>query len=406
MSAALEAQPESSLQSATSRPRVQILSAPAVEAHGDAARPHILLAVDQFARALGGGERIALKLAGLLPQYGYRVSVLTLGAHPETPILSTANSFPVYVLPLRRAYGREAISAAVDLRRFLREQKVALVQTFFESSDLWVGPIAKLFAGAKLIWSRRDMGILRERKHEMAYRLMARLPDKVFAVSEQVRKYTVEVDRVPDERVETLYNGLDLERWSRLTRTAEDLHDPVIVTVGNIRHVKGHDIFLRAAAIVADKFPRARFSIAGEVLDTKFYSELQNLAQELGIAQQISFAGGVTDLPEFLHDATLFVLPSRSEGFSNAIIEGMAAGLPVVATDVGGNAEAVQDGITGRIVPPENVEALASAMLEILENPDRARAMAEAGRRRVEERFTTQAMMKQLTAAYQSLLAK
>jgi glycosyltransferase involved in cell wall biosynthesis len=383
---------------------VQLLCSASGQNRGDAARPHILLAVDQFTRALGGGERIALKLAGLLPQYGYRASVLTLGAHPESPVLRSADSFPIYVLPLKRTYGSDALSAAADLRRFLRQQNVALVQTFFESSDLWVGPIAKLFAGTKLIWSRRDMGILRGRKHVIGYRMMARLPDKVFAVSEQVRRYTIEVDHVPAARVETLYNGLDLARWSTLTRAAADPQLPVIVTVGNIRRVKGHDVFLRAAAIVARKFPRARFSIAGEVLEPEFYAELQRLAQQLGIAQQVSFPGGVTDLAAFLGDATLFVLPSRSEGFSNAIIEAMAAGLPVVATDVGGNAEAVLDGITGRIVPPEDVEALATAMLELLQNPDRAQRMAEAGRQRVEERFTTEAMMKQLTAAYHGLL--
>lgn len=248
------------------------------------------------------------------------------------------------------------------------------------------------------------MGILRERKHEIAYRVMARLPDKVFAVSEQVRRYTIDVDRVPADRVETLYNGLDLSRWSTVTRAAVDPQLPLIVTVGNIRRVKGHDVFLRAAAIVVSKFPRARFSIAGEVLDAEFFAELQGLAQQLGIAQQVSFPGGVTDLPSFFRGAGLFVLPSRSEGFSNAIIEAMAAELPVVATDVGGNAEAVVDGTTGRIVPPEDVDALAAAMLELLENPERARAMAEAGRGRVKERFTTEAMMKQLTAAYHGLL--
>ncbi len=176
--------------------------------------------------------------------------------------------------------------------------------------------------------------------------------------------------------------------------------------MGNIRRVKGHDVFVRAAAIVAGKFPRARFSIAGEVLEPEFYAELQNLAQQLGIASQLSFAGGVSDLPAFLGDASMFVLPSRSEGFSNAIIEAMAASLPVVATDVGGNAEAVLEGVTGRIVPPEDVDALVSAVLETLENPEEARAMAEAGRQRVQERFTTEAMMRQLTATYQSLLAK
>ena len=372
---------------------------------GDVAQPHVLLAVDQFPRALGGGERIVLRLARLLPRYGYRVSILTLGVHRESAVLRTPFPCPVYLLPLTRTYGREAVSGAIVLRRFLREQHIAIVQTFFESSDLWVGPVAKILAGSKLIWSRRDMGILRQRKHKLAYRVMAHLPDKVFAVSEQVRNYTIQVDRVPAVRVQTLYNGLDLASWSNIRSSLTNPTAPVIVTVGNIRRVKGHDVLIRAAAIVASKFSGVRFSIAGEVLEPDFYNELQQLAQRLGISEQISFTGEITELSSFLASATLFVLPSRSEGFSNAIVEAMAAGLPVIASDVGGNTEAVIDDTTGRIVPPEDVGALASAMLEMLGNPDRARAMGNAGRRRVEQHFTTEAMMKQLTAAYQGLLA-
>lgn len=396
---------ESSLGSVSSQSGVRLLVSPAAGVTTAASgSPHVLLVVDQFSRALGGGERVALRLAALLPELGYNVSMLALHVDPDSPALSAAPGCPIYVLPLSSTLGMTAFRDAIKLRRFLRDQQIVLVQTFFESSDLWVGPVAKLLAGTRLIWSRRDMGILRQPKHSAAYRLMAHLPDKVFAVSEQVRKFTIDVDRVPARRVETLYNGLDLARWSSLVRSESDPQAPVIATLGNIRRVKGHDILIRAAAVVAKRFPGARFNIAGEVLDPEFYAELQELAQQLGVSQQVQFVGGVTDLPAFFGDAALFVLPSRSEGFSNAIIEAMAASLPVVATDVGGNAEAVAEGVTGGIVPAEDVDALAAAMLAMLENPERARAMGRAGRLRAEERFTIEAMMKQLTDAYDSLL--
>jgi glycosyltransferase involved in cell wall biosynthesis len=361
------------------------------------------LAVDQFPRALGGGERVALRLARLLPRYGYNVSMLTLAIDPESSVLRDAAPCPIYLLPLRRTYDVDALRAALELGRFLRAQKIRLVQTFFESSDLWAGPIAKGMADAKLIWSRRDMGILRDRKHRLAYRMMARLPDHVFAVSEQVRQYSLDVDGIPAERVETLYNGLDLAPWLEEDRTSRPVA-PMVVTVGNIRRVKGHDVFVRAAAVVAREFPEARFSIAGEVLEPEFYAELQSLVQEMKLGERFRFAGGVNDLRTFLGEASVFVLPSRSEGFSNAIVEAMAAGLPVVATDVGGNAEAVADGVTGRVVAAEDVEALAAAMREMLAHPERAEGMGKAGRQRVAERFTTEAMMRQLTAAYERVL--
>src|SRR6202012_4391041 len=140
-----------------------------------AALPHVLLVLDQFSKTLGGGERIVLRLASLLPHYGYRASILTFFADPASPGLQSPPC-PIYLLPLRRTYDFSALRAAFELRRFLRQQHVQIVQTFFESSDLWAGFVTKAMSDARLIWSRRDMGILRDRKHEVAYRLMAGVP--------------------------------------------------------------------------------------------------------------------------------------------------------------------------------------------------------------------------------------
>ena len=369
----------------------------------DAALPHVLLVVDQFSRNLGGGERIALKLAALLPQYGYRASILTFSADPASTIFESAPC-PVYLLPLQRTYDLAAFKGALALRDFLKREKILIVQTFFESSDIWAGFVTKSLSNAKLIWSRRDMGILRAQKHEIAYRLMARFPDAVFAVSELVRQHCIEEDRIDPDRVQTVYNGLDLADWdiSQSVLPRDKFH---ITTIGNIRHVKGHDVFIRAAAAIAPRFPNACFSIAGGVLEPAYFEELHALVRDLNLGNRFHFAGGITDLRQHLTAADIFVLPSRSEGFSNAIVEAMAASLPVVATNVGGNAEAVEDGVSGLIVPAEDPNALAAAITQLLANPAKAKAMGVAGKRRVAERFTTEAMMMQTTATYRRLLA-
>ncbi|MGH9597639.1 MAG: glycosyltransferase, partial [Edaphobacter sp.] len=309
-------------------------------ADGDAL-PHVLLVLDQFPKTLGGGERIALKLAALLPQYGYRASILTFSAHPESGGLQSPPC-PVYLLPLQRVYDLSALRAALELRQFLKEQRIQIVQTFFESSDLWAGFVAKTMSRAKVIWSRRDMGILRARKHDIAYKVMSGMPDGVFAVSEKVRQHCISVDRIDASRVQTIYNGLDLADWSMVSDTTKPSEQFVVATVGNIRRVKGHDVFIRAAACVVQHFPHVSFRIAGDVLETSYFQELQTLVHDLNLADNVHFDGGVANLREYLSTADIFVLPSRSEGFSNAIIEAMAASLPVVATDVGGNAEAVE----------------------------------------------------------------
>jgi glycosyltransferase involved in cell wall biosynthesis len=369
------------------------------------ALPHILLVLDQLPQTLGGGERIVLKLAALLPQYGYRASILAFSVHPECAAIESSPC-PIYVLPLQCTYNLTALRAGLAFRRFLKEQQIDIVQTFFESSDLWAGFVTKTTSHAKLIWSRRDMGILRGPKHRIAYRLMAGAPDAVFAVSEQVRRHCIEVDRINPDLVLTIYNGLDLSDWNTVSRphkTSEGLH---VTTVGNIRRVKGHDIFIKAAALIVQHFPETRFSIAGDVLEPEYFAELQILIRDLGLSSQFRFTGGIKNLSEHLGGADIFVLPSRSEGFSNAIVEAMAASVPVVATDVGGNAEAVKDGVNGFIVPSEDPAALSSAILQLLSDLPRAKAMGEAGRALAAEKFTLKAMMNRITGTYESLLSR
>jgi len=366
--------------------------------------PHVLLVVDQFPKALGGGERILLKIASLLPGYGFRVSILTFFVHPESPALTLAPC-PIYLLPLTRTYDWNAMRAAIVLRRFLRENKVEIVQTFFESSDLWAGFVAKTVPAVSLIWSRRDMGILRSRKHQIAYGLMAKAPDRVFAVSEQVRRHCIEIDKIEAERVLTIYNGIRLDsREANLRSEARD--GRVIATVGNVRRIKGHDVLIRAMAEIASRFPDASLQIAGEVLEKDYFAELLSLVEELGLSERVNFVGGVKDVQGFLSGVDIFILPSRSEGFSNAIIEAMAASLPVVATNVGGNAEAVEDTTSGLIVPPEDVHALSEAMTRLLERPAEAVEMGRAGLRIIRERFTEEAMMRRIVEVYRDLIGK
>jgi glycosyltransferase involved in cell wall biosynthesis len=371
----------------------------------DPSWPHVLLVLDQIPKSLGGGERIVLRLAALLPQHGYRVSILSFSAHPESSALQSPPC-PIYLLPLKRTYDLTAFRAALDLRRFIQQHRIQIVQTFFESSDLWAGGITKLMSSAKLIWSRRDMGILRTRKHSIAYRLLANTPDAVFTVSEQVRRHCIDVDGIDPARVQTIYNGLSLYDWNEIDRPIKTNGDLLISTVGNIRRVKGHDLFIKAAASLATHFPAASFTIAGDVLEPDYFTELQHLIHTLNLSDRFHFTGGVTNLKEHLKAVDIFVLPSRSEGFSNAIIEAMAASLPVIATNVGGNAEAITDGVNGFLVPPEDPAALAASITRLLADPHQAKAMGMAGRTMVKEKFTSEVMIQQTVSAYRRVLAR
>ena len=156
-------------------------------------------------------------------------------------------------------------------------------------------------------------------------------------------------------RVQTIYNGLDLADWStpsavRPSKRQTRHHHRQAISVTSKATISSS----RPPHAIVPQFPNVSFSIAGGVLEPAYFEELQALVRDLNLTDHFHFAGGVTNLREHLSAADIFVLPSRSEGFSNAIVEAMAASLPVVATNVGGNAEAVQDGVSGFIVPPED----------------------------------------------------
>lgn len=375
-----------------------------------AQRPHILFLIDQLCES-GGAERALLSIIRLLPKDRFRCSLATFKLDSGIEIFRHIPC-PVHVFPLRRTYGWSGVATARKLRALIRSQRAEIVHTFFETSDLWGGLVAKLSGCPVLISSRRDMGILRSAKHRIAYRLLAPIADQVLTVSEEVRQFCLRQDGLPPSKVVTLYNGIEVERFAaapdrdRLRQKmglAEASH--LVTTLGHIRRVKGIDTLVRAAAVVRREFPRALFLVIGDVSEPQHFRELQALCREQGTAETVRFLGPSEDVAALLKMSDLFCLPSRSEGFSNALVEAMACGLPCVVTRVGGNAEAIEDNVSGFVVPPDDPEPLADRILRLLRRPDTAKRMGQAGQKTVEEKFTAQAMMAQLTGIYDRLIA-
>jgi glycosyltransferase involved in cell wall biosynthesis len=367
----------------------------------------VLFLIDELATA-GGAELALVNLVRLLPSHGFRCAVATFRLKPGSD-LPRLLSCPVHVFPLRRAYDINAAHQAWRLARLIRSEKVQIVHTFFETSDLWGGFIARLSGCPILISSRRDMGILRLRKHRLAYRMIGRILDRVQAVSDQVRQFCITTDRLPEDKVITIHNGVELERIDSGFLPVEhgqpgEINDtaPLIVCVANIRVVKGIDRFIRAAVLVHKEFPNARFAVIGGVLEESHFQELRHLADSLDLGGHFRFLGPQKDVFRFLHTASAFCLLSRSEGFSNSIIEAMACRLPCVVTDVGGNREAITDGDNGFIVADENEAA--QRILQLLQDREFARRMGDLARCTVEERFTVEAMVRKTASLYQSLL--
>jgi glycosyltransferase involved in cell wall biosynthesis len=297
----------------------------------------------------------------------------------------------------------------------VREQRIDVVHTFFPTSDLWAGPIAKLSGARVLISSRRDMGFSRTTIHKIGYRLLGGVFDQIQTVSNSIRQYTIETDKVDPGRTSTIYNGVDpgpevtTAEVDSLRRTLEfQPGAPVIGCVANWRRIKGLDVLVRAAVLVGKQMPEARFFIAGQLgvgqANEVFTKEVQELNRSLGNEHRMRFLGASTQVPALLKMSDVFVLPSRSEGLSNALLEAMRAGLPCVATAVGGNPEVVVDGKTGFIVPPDRPEELADSILKILRDPKERQRMGARGRDRVLQNFSVDSMVSAVMAEYARLL--
>ena len=373
---------------------------------------HVLYIVDRL-YIHGGGEQALIRLVQSLPRNRFRISVVTFDANPTAAKTVREAGADLQVLPMRRVYDWRGLRTALELRRILRSGGVDVVHTFFETSNTWGGLIAKLSRVPVLISSRRDMGILRLGKHHLAYKVVNRLCDGFVAVSDSVRDFCVENEGLDPERIFTAHNGVDLEGIDAadgmaLLKAALGLADgsPVVATVANIRRVKGIDILLRTAAVVREEFPDVRFVIAGNSLEHDHYEELQDMLRRLHLGGNVTFLGRFDDVFSLLKLSNIFCLLSRSEGFSNAMLEAMGAGLPCVVTSVGGTTEAIEDRQNGFLVSPEQPEAAAQRILTLLRNPEEARRIGRAARQTVEKRFTSEIIADRLAGVYQALLAE
>lgn len=368
---------------------------------------HVLYLIDQLT-AQGGTESNLVRLLHRLPRERFRATVLTYEFNPALPLME-GFPWPVEVFPLRRIYTPNGLRLGFRLARFLREREVDLVHCFFESSDLWGAPVAR-FCGLPVISSRRDMGIHRHRLHDLLYRFVSPCFCEVQAVSEEVRQWLIRRDRLPPERVVTMPNGIDLAAFKPLEPPAAlrarlnlPAAAPLVVSVANLRRVKGQDILLRAAAQLPALDPAPHFLLAGEVIEPDFAASLRELAATETLAGRVRFLGPVTDVASLLAACSVFVLPSRSEGMSTALLEAMAASLPVVATRTGGNPEVVVDGKTGWLVPPEDPSALSARLAELLSGAE-SMEFGRAGRVRVEQSFSLDAVLARLCASYERLV--
>lgn len=302
-----------------------------------------------------------------------------------------------------------------QVRRFtshLKRQRIAILHTHDFYTNVF-GMWAAAIAGVPVrIAARRECSRMRSISRRALERASYRAATRVLANCQEVRRQLI-AEGVSPRRIEVIYNSVDMERMYHprpvnRSEIAASLGLPTnpqrlfISIVANLRlAVKDHVTFLRAARAVSDGAPQATFVIAGE---GELMNSMRLLAEELGIGSQTFFLGRCDRISELLSITDVAVLSSLYEGFANAVLEYMAAGCPVVATDVGGIREAVLDSETGYLVEARDHKAIAAQILSLLAAPQRARAMGIRGQQIVKQKFSFEAQINAVTSLYEHLL--
>lgn len=373
----------------------------------------VIYVIDSLRELQGGGEQALLRTIRHLPRDRFEPSVVTFDVIPRAREILSDLECPLHYFPMRRTYDWKGFRAALAINALFRAQKPAIVHTIFETSNTWGGLIAKLGSDALLVSSRRDMGILRSTKHNIAYKLIDRLSDGIHVVSEAVRKRCIETEHIDQDKVVTVYNGVDLALANSMVG-GNPLKEEfglsgashIVASIANVRRVKGLDTLLETADIVRRSFPSVMFAIVGRTSEPQHFNDLQRLVKDLGLESNVRFLGELEGVFPLLKIADAFCLLSRSEGFCNALLEAMACKLPCIVTAVGGNPEAVEDGENGFLVPIEDPAAAARRIIGLFQRPEYAKEIGRKAHGTVESRFEITMMVDHLTSFYDFLLTR
>lgn len=361
----------------------------------------------------GGSERQAVQLVRLLREdKTHRIFVACLNG--EGVLRNDVERLGFTEIPEFRLTSFYDVNMARQLsrcRQFLSENQIDVVQTHDFYTNVFGMLAARLARVPVRIAAKRETGTKSGAQRFIERRAYA-LARKIVANAGAVKNHLIETG-VPAEKIEVIYNGLDLTRFDlKNERRAEILQKfdlpagenlKFVTIVANFRSdVKNHAMFLRAARRVKESCAGARFLLAGE---GELVNQMKDLAKDLGLENESFFIDNCGDVPRLLAASDICVLSSRTEGFSNSILEYMAARLPVVATDVGGASEAIREGENGFLVESDDDAAMAERLLELLENPARARRFGERGRAIAEEKFSTDAQLGNILDLYERLIS-
>jgi glycosyltransferase involved in cell wall biosynthesis len=360
----------------------------------------------------GGTERHVVNLSRRLDAGTFEQHLACLVRRGEFLEDVDARGTPVAEYRIPHLYGPQALRQQFRFAWYLRSRRIQILHTYGFYAHAFAIPAARLAGTPAILASIRDLGDVWTPAQQCVQRNVCRLAHRVLTNAEAVKQRLI-ADGYPGAKIAVIRNGVDLfpagEQPAGVTVRQElglPADAPLIGVVSRLTRSRGIDFkgiehFLDAAALVVSRCPAARFLILG---DGPCRKEFECGAARRGLEGRVIFVGFQKNIPRWLAHVTISVLPSLSEGLSNVVLESMAAGVPMVATSVGGNPELLAHGVTGLLVPPRDPGALAAALCWLLEHPEIARRFGRAARQRARDHFSIEGMVQETERLYLGLV--
>lgn len=351
----------------------------------------------------GGTESQLVEILRRLDRSRFRPCVVCLERRGGLLAEVERLGVPVHEMRLGSLLAPRAWRALDRAASWARAREVRIIQGFLFHGGLYGALLKRRCPGTRLVVCEQSIHGFDARKHHLGRLVYYRETDVITANCEAVRRAVVARDGIGAARVRVVYGGVDTDRFAPRPRPAGAGPGPVVGFVGRLHPDKGPLLLASAAPRILAGAPGSRIVFVG---DGPLRGEIEAAVRGTGAGGRVELLGDRRDVPELLAGMDLLVLPSAAEGFANAALEGQASGLPVVASDAGGNPEIVADGETGRIFPAGDADRLAACVVEILRDAAAARRMGEAGRRRVERLFPLAEMVRRHERLYDELLGR
>jgi glycosyltransferase involved in cell wall biosynthesis len=364
--------------------------------------------------AIGGMERQVINIGKGLDRSRFEIRFAIFHKGGDLLAECGTHSWVVDEYKIRRLYGVSTMKQQIAFGKSLRRERTQILHTYGFYPNVFAIPAARLAGVPVIIGAIQDIGDIWTFWQHKVQKQCLRLADHIVVNAEAIKRDLL--GRGYDaERLSVIPNGTDCQRFhlpgdGGAVRREWGIPSGVAVVgvLARLMRIKGQEVFLRAAALIASKDPHVRFVIVGDnIFNPEYKAELKQLAGRLGLEDRVVFTGFRTDVPDLLAALSVAVSPSLGlEGMSNSILEAMAAGVPVVATRVGGTPEIVEDGVSGLLVSPGDPEALAAAISRLLQDKTLAKQLGETARRRVFGRYSLEQAVASTERLYDDLLLR